>query len=247
MKILFSPSENKTSKALLQPISSESFLFPSLYDKRLEVLQHYQEILNQGDSKALQQLFGIKDEAKCRQMATTNLFSAFTCKAIDRYCGVAYEYLSCQTLSLEASNFIDANTIIFSNLFGPLLAKDSLPNYKLHQGASLQGFKPELFYKEVFSPLLDDFLKDEFIIDLRAGFYEKFYTLKQPYITMKFLKQGKVVSHFAKAYRGAVLRQIAHYKPLDEKALRAIAFENLSIYEIKTSKFKTEYVFNIID
>ena len=247
MKILFSPSENKTSKALFQPISSESFLFPSLYNKRYEVLMRYQEILNQGDSKILQQLFGIKDETKCRQMATTNLFSALTCKAIERYCGVAYEYLSYQTLPLEDRNFLDENTIIFSNLFGPLLAKENLPHYKLHQGASLQGFKPEFFYKEVFSPLLDTFLQDEFIIDLRAGFYEKFYTLKQPYITMKFLKHGKVVSHFAKAYRGAVLRSIVQCKPLNEKALRAIAFENLSIHEIKTSKFKTEYVFNIID
>lgn len=247
MKILFSPSENKTSNALSQPISSESFLFPLLYNKRCEVLQRYQEILNQCDSKALQQLFGIKDETKCLQMATNDLFSAFTCKAVERYCGVAYDYLDYQTLPLEAKNFIDENTIIFSNLFGPLLAKDFLPNYKLHQGVSLRGFKPELFYKEVFSPSLDAFLKDEFIIDLRAGFYEKFYTLKQPYVTMKFLKQGKVVSHFAKAYRGVVLRTIAHVKPLNEKDLRAIAFENLSIYEIKTSKFKTEYVFSIID
>jgi hypothetical protein len=44
-----------------------------------------------------------------------------------------------------------------------------------------------------------------------------------------------------------MLRELAHYKPINEDALRLIRFENLSIYEIVTSKLKTEYVFNIID
>lgn len=247
MKILFSPSETKTVYATFPPISPESFLFPELYDKRIEVLKRYQDILNEGDSETLQQLFGIKDEKKCLHIASNNLFSALTYKAIERYSGVAYDYLSYHTLAEVERDFLDQNTIIFSNLFGPLLAKDILPDYKLHQGVSLRGFKPELFYKDLFTPSLDSFLENEFIIDLRAGFYEKFYTLKQPYITMKFLKKGKVVSHFAKAYRGLMLRELAHYRPMNEDALRLISFENLSISEILTSKLKTEYIFSIID
>ncbi|MDD2383091.1 MAG: YaaA family protein [Sulfurospirillaceae bacterium] len=247
MKILFSPSETKTSHGTFQPISEQSFLFPELYSKRLEVLKRYQDILNQCDLTTLQQLFGIKDKSKCLELATSDIFSTLTYKAIERYSGVAYESLSYHTLSQEEKDFLDHNTIVFSNLFGPLLANNLLPDYKLHQGISLLGFRPELFYKDIFTPALDSFLKNEFIIDLRAGFYEKFYTLKQPYITMKFLKNGKVVSHFAKAYRGLMLRELAHYKPINEDALRLIRFENLSIYEIVTSKLKTEYVFNIID
>lgn len=247
MKILFSPSETKNPHALLPSLSPQSFIFPLLYEKRMEVLNRYQSLLSQCDGTILQALFGIKDIQKCLQLASHTILTALTCKAINRYSGVAYDYLDYANLSPEQQTFIDEHTIIFSNLFGPLLAKDAIPDYKLQQGSSLGNFKVESFYKEHFSAALDDFLKDEFIIDLRAGFYEKFYTLKQPYVTMKFLKNGKVVSHFAKAYRGLVLRQLSLFQPSNEAELRAIAFEHLRIEAIIQSKLKTEYVFTIID
>ena len=73
------------------------------------------------------------------------------------------------------------------------------------------------------------------------------YTLKQPFITMKFLKNGKTVSHFAKAYRGKVLQTLAITQPTSEAMFAEIAFENLHIREIKQSKYKKEYVYDIID
>ena len=85
------------------------------------------------------------------------------------------------------------------------------------------------------------------MIDLRAGFYEKFYTLTKPYITMKFLKNGKILSHFAKAYRGRVLRQIAQESPNTEHDFARIAFDGLDIMEIKISGLKYEYIYKILD
>ncbi len=96
--------------------------------------------------------------------------------------------------------------MIFSNLFGVLKASDEIPDYKLKQGESFYDLKIDKFYNDNFSQELDKYLENDDILDLRAGFYEKFYVIKKPYKTLKFIKDGKVVSHFAKAYRGEILK-----------------------------------------
>jgi len=120
-----------------------------------------------------------------------------------------------------------------------------LPDYKLKQGEKIDNFAIEKFYNEHFSTSIDEYLEDEDILDLRAGFYEKFYKIKKPYTTMKFIKGGKVVSHWAKAYRGIVLQTIAKHdiKTIDE--LMNMPIENLSIVEIKQQKLKQEIVYSI--
>jgi len=246
MKILFSPSETKSEHVTHGKLEKTSLVFPYLYEKRHHVLNQYQALLQTFDISILQSLFGIKEPQKILMHAHKNIFDSFTCKAILRYSGVAYDHLLFDTLNENAQAYIEQHVMIFSNLFGPLLAGDLIPEYKLHQGESLGGFKPELFYKEHFSDAIDAWIGDESVLDLRAGFYEKFYTLKRPYLTMKFLKNGKVVSHFAKAYRGQVLREIALHQPKDEKELGSIAFSGLRIKEILEQKLKREYVFDII-
>lgn len=247
MKILFSPSETKTHVTNHLELNKDSFIFPSYYDKRLEVIAIYTNYIQKASLPMLQKLFGLKEEHKINELRISPIANLLTCKAIDRYNGVAYDHLSYKTLNTVSQTWIDKNVMIFSNLFGPLLAEDLIPYYKLQQGEHLDTFRPELFYKKHFSAFIDNWLEGEVVLDLRAGFYEKFYTLKQPYITMKFLKKGKVVSHFAKAYRGKVLRAIAHEQPSNEEMLSKMPFEDLRICEIKQSTYKREYVYEIID
>jgi cytoplasmic iron level regulating protein YaaA (DUF328/UPF0246 family) len=130
-------------------------------------------------------------------------------------------------------------------LFGPILAGDKIPYYKLKQGETLRGFDTASHYKKIFSSDIDEWIGEDFIVDLRAAFYEKFYALKRPYITMKFYKNKRVSSHFAKAYRGAVLRTLAIYKPQNISDFEQINFGNLHIKEIKRIGLKTEYSFDI--
>lgn len=247
MKVLFSPSETKTSRVYAPSIGENSFVFPHLYLKRSEVLYRYTSLVESASTEHLQKLFGIKDiETLCNRLPQT-LTQRLTCKAIERYDGVAYNYLSYATLDEQAHAWIGENVMIFSNLFGPILAHDVIPEYKLQQGETLDGFKPESFYKEYFSDALTSWIGDDAVLDLRAGFYEKFYTLNKPYITMKFLKKGKVISHFAKAYRGIILRHVARVRPKNETDFSTISFEGLRIIEIHESRLKREYVCDIID
>ena len=46
MKILFSPSETKILGGTNPSINKDSFLFPSLYEKRMEIVKHYQEYIS---------------------------------------------------------------------------------------------------------------------------------------------------------------------------------------------------------
>jgi len=247
MKILFSPSESKEENSPLNPLKKKDFLFPELFDKRLFIIEKYLHYMSEASLADLRTLFGIKDESECKKFRSLDTLHVKTQKAVLRYNGVAYEYLDYSSLNKDEQTFIDKNVIIFSNLFGPILCENHIPYYKLKQGSSLKDFKIEKFYKEHFSKALDNFLQDEFVLDLRAGFYEKFYSLKQPYITTKFMKNGKVVSHWAKAYRGLMLRDLAKYRPNSLKEFEQINFQNLKINSIKESKLKKEYIFDICE
>ena len=244
MKLLFSPSEAKTSNIDNSKKSGTSYLFPKLASKQSHVLNLYQTYLQNCSDEELAKLFGLKRQNDIDFFKSIDIFNDPVLKAIQRYSGVAYEYLD--YINLENKQFIDENMIIFSNLFGPILAGFGLPNYKLKQGEKLGSFMIEKYYKEHFSDVLDDLLENEFLIDLRAGFYLKFYTPKQHHITMKFMKDGKVVSHWAKAYRGKIAKELAHFQPQNETEFQKISFPNLQIREIIKRKLSNEYVFDII-
>ncbi len=230
MYILFSPSEGKKPGGTGKPLNSEQLLFSQFYNKRLPLLQAYNRLINEGSIEKVQELTGIKKEKELQQYQQ-NLFSTPTMPALERYDGVAYDYLEISTLNKNEKNYLFKQTIIFSNLFGPLSGGDYIPSYKFKQGAKLDGLKTETIYKNEFSSSLSALLKDELILDLRAGFYEKFYSLEQEFITMKFLKGGKSVSHWAKAYRGKVLRTLSKLQIETKEELMKVEFEGLQFIE----------------
>lgn len=245
MIILFAPSEGKRKGGNLPPLNQNSLLFPKLYSERFEVIEQYQKVVQEGNDKELSELFGIKDPNEYERYK--NPFASAPCmKAIERYDGVAYDYLNYETLTPDAQYYIDSTTILFSNLFGPIGAGDSIPDYKLKQGASIGPFAPEKHYKEYFTQVLDEMIGDREILDLRAGFYDKFYTPLKPSVTLKFLKEGKVVSHWAKAYRGIVLREAAMHSIASIEELLALNMEGLMIREIIETKKKKEVVYTIV-
>ena len=223
MRILFAPSEAKTKGG-----KNEQMQF-CLDIRRDEILKAYDTLTKTPDAL---KLYGTKEDLH------VDIFNSPTKKAIERYSGVAYEYLGYASLSPEAQNYIDEHLIIFSNLFGPICAKDLIPYYKLKQGNPVGEIKPERYYKE----RLKDIEFGEEILDLRAGYYEKFYKPKYC-IKMKFIKDGKVVSHWAKAYRGMVLRQIAKEQIATFNELRKVEFEGLKLIEIQDKKDHQMWVF----
>ncbi|MBE3609215.1 MULTISPECIES: YaaA family protein [Campylobacter] len=245
MKILFSPSESKSAFNNDERLDKSSLVFLDLYEKRLEILNIYNEFIKTSSIDKISKLFGIKnliDDKSLRQ----DVFTKGLIKAVLRYDGVAYKHLNYRDLSQNSQNYIDKNVVIFSNLFGPILAGDKIFEYKLKQGEKINGVNIEKFYNEHFSKSLDEFLQDNDILDLRAGYYEKFYQVKKEHTSFKFIKNGKIVSHHAKAYRGKILNQIAKDNINSKKELMDVNFDGLKLVEIKKIGLKNEVCFEIM-
>ncbi len=243
MKILLAPSETKT-KGGTDNFILESLLFNELTPTRKLLLYKYMNILQKNSFEELSKMFGLKKESDI-DYYNRDIAHEPTMKAIERYMGVAFDYLDYRSLNANSQAYIDSNVILCSNLFGFLRADDMIPEYRLKQGTSVGDLKPEKLYKEK-SYLMEKYLANEDILDLRAGFYDKFYKPTKPYTTLKFIKDGKVVSHWAKAYRGIVLREIANANINSLKEFMKLSIENLSIEEIQTKKNRTEIIYNII-
>ncbi|MEA1879175.1 MAG: peroxide stress protein YaaA, partial [Campylobacterota bacterium] len=184
MKILLAPSETKKSGGELS-FNPSSLLFDTLAPHRTKLLHTYINVLQQGDFQTLSKMFGIKKEADIL-MHKKDIIHELTMKAIERYTGVAFDYLDYMTLEKDAQTYIDNNVILFSNLWGPIRADDLIPEYKLKQGEAVADIKTEKFYNQHSAQLMEEYLKNEEILDLRAGFYDKFYKPTKPYTTLKF-------------------------------------------------------------
>jgi len=243
MKILLAPSETKRSGGE-NSFDPGTLLFESLTPHRMKLLHTYINILQQGDMQVLSKMFGLKKETDILGNKR-DLIHELTMKAIVRYTGVAFDHLGYEKLDEAAKHYIDEHVILFSNLFGPIRADDLIPEYKLKQGEAVGDIKTEKYFHEHSASLVEAYLKDEEILDLRAGFYDKFYKPQKAYTTLKFIKDGKVVSHWAKAYRGIVLREIAKAKIENMDDFMKLPVEGLSIHEIQTKKNKTEIIYNI--
>ena len=238
--ILFSPSEGKN----IGGDETKKELFCS--DKaREEILNSYNEIILRQDEEELKELFGIKNPKEFEQYLGGLDTDALMC-AIQRYSGVAYDYLGYDSLESDAKEYLKKNVIIFSNLYGPILGGDTIANYKVKQGNDIGEIAPDKFYKDRFSYQLDLYLGDKEILDLRAGYYDKFYKPNKPFTTLKFLKDGKTVSHWAKAYRGIVLREAAKHNVTSLEEFNKLNIEGLHVREIKSVKNKTEIVYDIL-
>jgi len=241
LKILFSPSEGKVNggEELKQDLLGAT-------NARDEILNEYNSIILNSNEEEIVKLFGIKKFSECLPYIQ-DLNNSPLMSAVERYQGVAYNYLKYSELSESAQHYLKQNIVIFSNLYGPILGGDTIANYKVKQGNSINAIIPDKFYKERFSYQLDLYFSKDEILDLRAGYYDKFYKITKPYTTLKFLKNGKSVSHWAKAYRGIVLHEIAKHNISSLKEFNSLEIEGLQIKEIKVIKNKTQIIYDIVE
>ncbi len=243
MKILLAPSETKRLGGDRE-FSIDNLSFSSLNDTRLKLIKEYESILKRGNLDELKELFGFKKQEDILKQID-EYFSNQAKKAILRYSGVAFDYLDYLSLDESAKEYIDSNLIIFSNLYGVVKASDYILNYKVKQGSKIGQLKVESIYKEALRDILDKELEDEDILDIRAGYYNKFYKPSKFYTTLKFLKNGKVVSHWAKAYRGLVLRYCAINNIKTIKEFISMPIEGLNLIEIRESKKYQEIIYEV--
>ncbi len=234
MKILLAPAEIKRGGGDGKPFCQNNFKIKNLYKYKEEVFEKYEEYIKNNTIEELSAWFGIKRIEEVQKYSFP-LISKPTMKAIQRYIGVAFEALDYDSLDTNSKLYVDDKVMIFSNLFGILNATDEIPDYKYKQGVQLPTINVEKFYKETLKKILDEYLDDE-IVDLRAGYYDKFYKPTAKVITFKFLKNRKVVSHWAKYYRGLVVRAMAQNNIENFTQLMNMPIDGLKLEEIQEKK-----------
>lgn len=239
MKILLAPSETK-SRGGTNPFNLADLWNNTLLQARSKLTQLYLEELK--DDLKSKQMFKLKKPSEIEYYRSIGLHS-LAAKAVERYTGVAFDYLNYSGLDDKQQKYIDKNVMLFSNLFGPIMAGDLIPEYRMAQGAKIRDIEVDKYYKANSAELLDEYLAGEEILDIRAGYYDRFYVPSKPYTTLKFIKDGKAVSHWAKAYRGIVLREIAKAGIDSLEDFIKLPIENLTIQEIQIKKNKTEIIY----
>ena len=212
MIVLFSPSEDKNFIYKNNENSDFDFLnhliFNELNSHRLKIIKSYMDFIKHSTNGEISRIFGQKTLNLDMINACSNLNCANTTESIYLYSGVAFKALDIHSIPNNGLDFIMNNVIIFSNLFGVIRASDKIPYYKLKQGEIFLNNDINEVYKG-FNVMLDKYLKDNEILDLRAGFYQKAYKLELPHTKVEFFKNGKKSTHYSKYYRGLLLRNIA--------------------------------------
>ena len=146
MKILLAPAETKNSGGEETSFCKENFCFPALFDKREEVFNIYESLLSSSSIEELSTWFGLKKLEEVEKYKKS-LKNKPTMKAINRYNGVAFDALDYNNLEKSSQEYIDKNVLLFSNLFGPIMAKDYLEIPKYGQYKEVENsicFKKEL-------------------------------------------------------------------------------------------------------
>lgn len=201
MLIVLPPSETKAWGGSGAPLDVEKLSFPRLNEARLAIAQDLTSL----DDTTAQAALGLSDKLMDEAAANRELFTSPTMPALERYTGVLYDALSPATLSSQD------NLVVCSALFGLVRATDMIPHYRLSGGTKLpsaDGKTPTM--KARWGSLITDALReaDDVIVDLRSGTYQQLGRIREA-ITVRVEKNGKVVSHFNKHYRGLVARELA--------------------------------------
>ena len=113
IRTLFSPSEGKRGGGTSGTLSGETLLFGPA--SRRTILDAYNRLANGSDPSAVLALFGLKKIEDARTFIA-DLYTAPTMPAVERYDGVAYDYLDYASLDAKAKAYLQRQLIIFSNL-----------------------------------------------------------------------------------------------------------------------------------
>jgi cytoplasmic iron level regulating protein YaaA (DUF328/UPF0246 family) len=204
MLILLPPSEGKAYDGDGPPLDLSSLSLPRLTGTRERVLGAL-EALCAGPVEDTRQVLGLS--AGQAQVSERNraLRTAPTLPASRLYTGVLYDNLGLSSLDPERTA---RSVLIFSALWGTLRPADRVPPYRLSMGVKLPPLGP---LAAVWRPALTAALPaDRLLVDMRSAPYAAAW--RAPTIRIRVFREhaGRrtVVSHMAKATRGALARAL---------------------------------------
>ncbi|WP_043614524.1 YaaA family protein [Nonomuraea candida] len=202
MLILLPPSEGKASQGSGPPVGELSF--PVLDKSRKRVLNALVRASKRRDAL---DVLGLTPGLAGELAKNVALKTAPTLPAAELYTGVLYDNLGLDTLDEESRKRAEESLLIFSGLWGVVKITDWIPPYRLSMGVNLQPLGGlAAFWRPQISKELDRV--PGLVVDLRSATYAGAWQPGERSVTVRVFRDGKVVSHMAKATRGEIARAL---------------------------------------
>jgi uncharacterized protein len=211
--ILLPPSEGKTPPAGRRRLDLASLRFPELTEARTTVLDTLTELCATDAATAATTL-GLTPGLAGEVGRNATLRSAAAAPASRVYTGVLYEALDFPTLPGPARSRLTRGVLVASGLFGVVGLGDAIPAYRCPINVTLPGLGGlAAFWRGALTPVLDQ-ARDGLVLDLRSGAYSAMWpahTNRAAVVRVLHERAGTrtVVSHFNKATKGRLLRDLA--------------------------------------
>lgn len=220
MIVLLPPSEGKSAPRRGKPLDLGALSFPSLHGARAEVLDALVALCSGGTPDAVTeaaQVLGLGPTQADEVRRNARLTGAATARADQVYSGVLYEALDLPSLDPAARRRATGRLAITSGLFGLLRPSDRIPAYRLSGQVTLPGIGPvATYWGRHLAPAVDEAAGGGLVVDLRSGGYAPFWRPSRVdaarVVTVRVLHESggrrKVVSHFNKATKGRLVRDL---------------------------------------
>lgn len=214
--ILLPPSEGKASSGDGPPLDLEALTLPGFKPVRERVLDALIALCD-GPQEAAREVLGLSPGQADAIVRNRTLRSAPTRSAAELYTGVLYDNLDLATLDAEAREFAAERILIFSGLWGTLRIDDRVPPYRLAMGVNLPPLGAlAAVWRPILSHDLPKLANGRLIVDMRSAPYAAAWRPGGPTVAVRVVRERivggvvkrSVVSHMAKATRGAVARDL---------------------------------------
>ncbi|WP_327590271.1 peroxide stress protein YaaA [Nonomuraea sp. NBC_00507] len=204
MLIVLPPSEGKASEGSGPPVGQLSFSSLDKPRKRVQTA-----LIRASKRRDALEVLGLSPGLAGELAKNTALPAAPTLPAAELYTGVLYDNLGLDTLDPAARARAAESVLIFSGLWGVVRITDRIPPYRLSMGVNLSPVGGlAAFWRPQISKALDTL--PGLVVDLRSATYAAAWQPGERSVTVRVFRDGKVVSHMAKATRGEIARALLH-------------------------------------
>lgn len=227
MLVLLPPSEGKASPGEGAPLELGSLSLPGLAAAREAVLGELVGLCA-GDEEKAREVLGLSEGLRGEVAKNAGLRTAGTRPAGEIYTGVLYDALGLATLDAGARRRAAESLLVFSGLWGAVRVTDPIPSYRCSMGVRLPGLGALAgYWRAPMAEVMPEAAGDGLVLDLRSSAYAAAWKPKGEVAgrtaTVRVLHAPtrKVVSHFNKATKGRMVRDLltAGAAPEDPAAL----------------------------
>ncbi|MBB4933099.1 hypothetical protein F4561_003919 [Lipingzhangella halophila] len=221
MRILLPPSEGKATGGDGPPLDLGALTLPELGDARETVLEALERLCS-GPVETARDILRLPATQGEAVQRDREVRAAPTLRAADRYTGVLYDHLDLPgLLAGDSAEAARRSVLIFSGLWGVVGVEDPLPPYRLAMDVRLPPLGPlGAFWRERLTDPLTKSTEGHLVVDCRSAAYAAAFKpvgdTREMTVTVRVLRETisggatkrTVVSHMAKATRGAIARSL---------------------------------------